>query len=353
MNPSIEIAGRKIGPGQSPYIIAEMSGNHNGDIERAFRIMKAATAAGADAVKLQTYTADTITLDADGPGFSIDGGLWHGRRLHELYVEAHTPWEWHPRLFEKGRELGITVFSSPFDETAIDLLERCNAPAYKIASFEIVDVGLIRYAAKTGKPLIISTGMAASEEIEEAVAAAREAGSGGLALLHCVSGYPTPAADANLLKIRALADKYNCPIGLSDHTLGTEVSVAAVALGATIIEKHVTLARADGGPDAAFSLEPHEAEALVRGARTAFDAIGSADSGRAASEQPNMIFRRSLYAVRDIAAGETFTPENVRSIRPAFGLAPKELPNVLGRRAAYAISRGTPLAWPMIDRDTR
>ena len=349
MKSEIEIAGRKIGAGHAPYVIAELSGNHNGTFERAVAIMKAAKQAGADAVKLQTYTADTITMDSDGPGFNIEGGLWDGRRLYELYVEAHTPWEWHPRLFELGRELGITVFSSPFDETAIDLLEQCGAPAYKIASFEIVDTGLIRYAAKTGKPLIISTGMASAEEIVDAVAAARDAGDGGLALLHCVSGYPTPPDQANLVKIKALADKFGCPIGLSDHTLGVEVAIASVAMGASLIEKHVTLARADGGPDSAFSLEPSEAAALVNGARTVFAALGTTDGERAPSEKPNMIFRRSLYAVADIAAGEQFTLKNVRSIRPAFGLPPKELPKVLGRHAAYKIVRGTPLAWPMIE----
>jgi N-acetylneuraminate synthase len=344
----IEIAGRKIGSGHPPYVIAELSANHLGSFDRAVTIMQAAKAAGADALKLQTYTADTITMDADGPGFNIEGGLWDGRRLYQLYVDAHTPWDWHPALFAKGRELGITVFSSPFDETAVDLLERCGAPAYKIASFEIVDIGLIRYAARTGKPMIISTGMASPEEIADAVAAARDGGCGGLALLHCVSGYPTPAEQANLLRIRALAEKFDCPIGLSDHTLGIEVAVASVALGASIIEKHVTLARSDGGPDSAFSLEPAELAALAKGARTAFAALGSASDARAASERPNIIFRRSLYAVKDIAAGETLTAENVRSIRPAYGLPPKELPKVLGRRAARGIARGTPLAWPLI-----
>jgi N-acetylneuraminate synthase len=346
---ALEIGGRQIGPGHLPYVIAELSGNHNGRLERALQLIDVAKEAGVDAVKLQTYTADTITIDHDGPGFTIEGGLWSGRRLHELYREAHTPWEWHPALFAHARELGITCFSSPFDPTAVDLLESLDAPAYKIASFEIVDLPLVRYAAKTGKPLIVSTGMAGAGEIAEAVEAAREAGAGGIVLLHCVSGYPAPADEANLARIRALAADYDCPIGLSDHTLGTDVAVAATALGAAVIEKHVTLARADGGPDAAFSLEPHELAALVQGVRTAYAALGRADYGRAASEQPNMAFRRSLYAVKDIAAGEVLTAGSVRSIRPGYGLAPKYLPGVLGRRARRAIARGTPMSFDLIE----
>ncbi|HVV79535.1 MAG TPA: pseudaminic acid synthase [Pseudolabrys sp.] len=344
-----EIAGRPIGLGHPPYVIAELSGNHNGRLERALQLIDAAKGAGADAVKLQTYTADTITIDHDGPGFTIEGGLWSGRRLHELYREAHTPWEWHPALFEHSRKIGIACFSSPFDATAVDLLEKLGAPAYKIASFEIVDLPLVRYAAKTGKPLIISTGMAAADEIAEAVGAAREAGAGGIVLLHCVSGYPTPADEANLARIQALAADHDCPIGLSDHTLCTDVAVAATALGAAVVEKHVTLARADGGPDAAFSLEPHELAALVQGVRTAHAALGRADYGRAASEQPNMVLRRSLYAVRDIAAGEVLTAESVRSIRPGYGLAPKHLSKVLGRRARRAIARGTPMSFELVE----
>lgn len=345
----LKIAGRSIGAGQPPYVIAEMSGNHNGDLNRALLLMDAAKQAGADAVKLQTYTADTITLDHDGPGFTIEGGLWNGRRLHELYREAHTPWEWHAALFEHARKIGIACFSSPFDPSAVDLLESLDAPAYKIASFEIVDIPLIRYAAKTGKPLIISTGMAGSDEISEAAAAAREAGAEGIVLLHCVSGYPTPAEETNLARIPALAAGYDCPIGLSDHTLGTDVAVAATALGAVVIEKHVTLARADGGPDASFSLEPHELATLVRGVRTAHAALGRADYGHAPSEQGNMALRRSLYAVKEIAAGEALTTENVRSIRPGYGLPPKHLPQLLGRRARKAIARGTPMSFELVD----
>jgi pseudaminic acid synthase len=351
---TFHIAGRAIGPGEPPYVIAELSGNHNGDIARAFRLIEAAKQAGADAVKLQTYTADTITIDHEGPGFVIEGGLWHGRKLYDLYGEAHTPWDWHPALFAHAQKVGITCFSSPFDATAIDLLERLGAPAYKIASFEIVDTPLIRRAAATGKPLIVSTGMAQAAEIADAMAAVREGNrEAGLVLLHCVSGYPTPAEEANLARIPALAARFGVPVGLSDHTLGVEVAIAAVALGAVVIEKHVTLARADGGPDASFSLEPHELEALVKGARSAHAALGRADYGRAASEEGNMAFRRSLYAVADIAAGEAFTEANVRSIRPGHGLPPKELPQVLGRRAARAIARGTPLSWPLVADEAR
>jgi pseudaminic acid synthase len=348
MSRGFAIAGRRIGHGHPPYVIAELSGNHNGRIERAFALIDMAHRAGADAVKLQTYTADTITIDHDGPGFVIEGGLWHGRRLYDLYREAHTPWEWHEALFAHARRLGIAIFSSPFDHTAIEFLEDLGAPAYKIASFEIIDTPLIRRAARTGKPLIISTGMATPEEIDDAVAASRGAGDSGVALLHCVSGYPTPAEEANLARIARLAATHACPIGLSDHTLGTEVAIAAVALGAAIVEKHVTLARVDGGPDAAFSLEPAELAALVQGVRTAWSALGRTEYGRAPSESDNAALRRSLYAVKDIAAGEALTEENVRSIRPGLGLPPKYLPQVLGRCAAQAIKRGTPLSFSLV-----
>lgn len=345
----ITIAGRRIGPGHPPYVIAEMSGNHNGDIKRAFALLEAAKESGADAVKLQTYTADTITIDHDGPGFRIEGGLWNGRTLYDLYREAHTPWEWHPQLFAKARELGITLFSSPFDPTAIDFLEELGAPAYKIASFEIVDLPLIQRAARTGKPLIISTGIASLGEIGDAVEAARTAGGREIALLHCTSGYPTPPEDSNLRTIPHLADAFGVVAGLSDHTPGTAVPVAAIALGASLIEKHFTLRRADGGPDSAFSLEPEELTELVANCRTAWTALGTVNYELEASEKGNKTFRRSLYAVKDIPAGAPLTADNVRSIRPGYGLPPKHLPDLLGRRAGRAIARGTPLSWSLLE----
>ena len=340
---NVSIGGRPVGAGEPPFVIAELSGNHNGDLDRALRLIDAAADAGADAVKLQTYTADTITIDHDGPGFRIENGPWAGRTLYDLYDEAHTPWEWHEALFSHGHKRGLIVLSSPFDPSAVALLESLDVPALKIASFEIVDLPLIRCAAATGKPMIISTGMANLEEIGEAVQAAREGGASDVLLLHCISGYPTPIKDSNLRQIGYLAEQFDCPIGLSDHTLGVDVSVAAVAMGACLIEKHVTLARADGGPDASFSLEPDELARLVEGVRTAFDAQGATDYGRAGSEAGNVMFRRSLYVVADIAAGEVLTKDNIRSIRPGHGLPPKLLPNILGKHAARALVRGTPL----------
>ncbi|RAU22887.1 pseudaminic acid synthase [Paramagnetospirillum kuznetsovii] len=345
---SIIIDGRPVGPGNPPYVVAEMSGNHNGDINRAFALLDAAKASGADAVKLQTYTADTITIDHDGPDFVIQGGLWDGRKLHDLYAEAHTPWAWHKPLFERARALGITIFSSPFDATAVDLLESLDAPAYKVASFEMMDLPLVRRIAATGKPMIISTGLATLEEIREAVAAARDGGCRDLILLHCVSGYPTAPEDANLRTIAHLAESLGVQAGLSDHTMGIAVSVASVALGASFIEKHFTLKRADGGPDAAFSLEPDELKALVEGCRTAWAALGRVSYDLKPSESGNLQFRRSLYVTADMAAGETFSAANLRSIRPGFGLAPKHLPEIMGRRATRPLSRGTPLGWDMV-----
>jgi N-acetylneuraminate synthase len=312
-------------------------------------LIDAAKESGADAVKLQTYTADTITINHDSEDFLIKGGLWDGRRLHELYHEAHTPWEWHPQLFEHAEKIGITCFSSPFDQTAIDFLKTLGAPAYKIASFELIDTPLITYAARAGKPLIISTGLSSDVEIDDAVAAANNGGVVGLSLLHCVSAYPAPVEDANLARIAVLSARYGYPVGLSDHTMGAEVAIGAVALGASIIEKHFTLHRADGGPDSAFSLEPQEFKALVEGVQNVHSAIGNASADRAESEKGNMIFRRSLYAVEDIAVGATLTAGNVRSIRPGYGLAPKFLPQILGKRARQAIKRGTPLSLDLIE----
>jgi pseudaminic acid synthase len=346
---AIIIGGRRIAADARPYIVAELSANHGGTLAHALEVMSAAKQAGADAVKLQTYTADTITIDHDGPGFVIEGGLWDGRRLYELYEEAHTPWEWHEALFAKGRELGIPVFSTPFDETAVEFLQRFDPPAYKIASFEMLDLPLVRCVASTGKPVIMSTGMAMPEEIAESVDAFRSAGGRDLVLLHCVSGYPTPAEQSNLRRIPRLAGEFGCPVGLSDHTLGTEVAIAAVAIGACLIEKHFTLRRADGGPDAAFSLEPEELQSLARGARAAFAALGTGDAARAEAEKANTVFRRSIYVVRDMAAGEPFTRDNVRSIRPGYGLAPRHLPEIIGRRASRPLKRGTALSWDAVD----
>ena len=330
-------------------IIAELSGNHNGDIERAIKLIDAAKSAGADAVKLQTYSADTITIDHNGPGFVIEAGPWKGRTLYELYEEAHTPFAWHARLFEHAKKIGIECFSAPFDETAVDLLESLECPVYKIASFEIVDMELIERAAATGKPLIISTGMANEQEIRDALDLARKSGASDVALLHCISAYPAPIEEANVKRIPVLAAKFGCTIGLSDHTFGSEAAVTAVALGAKLIEKHITLARADGGPDAGFSLEPNEFADLVGHVKNAAQALGSGEATRPPSEEAQKPFRRSLYVVRDMEAGEVFSKENVRSIRPGYGLEPKHLTVVLGKRAKQRIARGTPLTLAMVN----
>jgi N-acetylneuraminate synthase len=347
--PSITIAGRKIGADHPPYVIAEMSGNHNGEIERAFRLLQAAKAAGADAVKLQTYRADTITIDHDGPDFVVQGGLWDGRRLFELYGEAHTPWEWHAPIFARARELGIAVFSSPFDPTAVDLLESLDAPAYKIASPEIVDLPMIRRVARTGRPMIISTGMASFAEIAEAVAAARDAGADEIAVLHCVSAYPAPPEVMNLRTIADLGARLGTVVGLYDHTLDTLVATLSVGMGAALIEKHFTLAREDGGVDSAFSLEPEELARLVRDARTAHAALGAPAYGPLESELGVLKLRRSLYVVADVKQGEVLTEAVVRSIRPARGLAPKWLDRVLGARAARDLKRGEALTGDMVE----
>lgn len=345
MAEEVSIAGRVIGAGQRPYIIAEMSGNHNGDINRAFRLMEAAKQAGADALKLQTYRADTITIDHDSPDFIIEGGTWDGRGLYELYDEAHTPWEWHADLMAKGRELGLTVFSTPFDHSAVDFLEDLNVPAYKIASFEMMDFDLLQKVASTKKPLIMSTGMANLAEIAQAVDVVQQAGASELVLLHCVSGYPAPPQDAHLHTIPHMRDAFNLPVGLSDHSHGIAVSVAAVALGASVIEKHFTLARSDGGPDSSFSLEPDELRSLVEGCAQAHDALGQVNYHKKESEAGNLQFRRSIYIVKDIKAGEKFTRDNIRSIRPGHGLPPKYLKTALSCKANKDLKRGMALSW--------
>ncbi len=348
---AITINHQEIGPECSPYIIAEMSANHNGSIESAFKIIEEAKNAGASAVKMQTYRADTLTIDSSKSDFMIETGLWAGKSLYELYESAFTPWEWHESLFDFAKKLGITLFSSPFDNSAVDLLESLNAPAYKIASFELIDLELIKYVASTGKPLIMSTGMANAEEIEEAIQAARDGGCEQLALLHCVSGYPAPAADYNLRTIPDMMERYNLVTGLSDHTLDNTTAIASVALGASIIEKHFTLNRNGGGPDDSFSLEPEGLRALCCDTKTAWEALGGVNYERKSSEMSNMKFRRSLFVVKEMKRGDAFTPTNVRSIRPGYGMKPKFYRDVLGMTAAADISVGTPLTHDLIFRE--
>jgi len=340
---TISIAGRTIGMGQAPYIIAELSGNHKGSLEQALTMIDAAVNAGAEAIKIQTYTPDTITLKHDGPGFIIEGGLWANRTLHDLYQEAHTPWEWHEALFERAKSHNVTLFSSPFDDTAVDLLESLNCPAYKIASFEINDMGLLKRVAQTGKPIIISTGLATLEEIEEAVNTIADAGGTQLAILHCVSGYPTPLEDCNLATIGDLRSRFELPTGLSDHTSDNIASVTAVAIGANIIEKHFTLDRNDGSVDAAFSLEPQQFKRMVNDAQLAYSAIGKAGYAIKPSEAGGRSFRRSLYVNQDIEKGEVFTKNNVRSVRPGLGLHTRYLPQIIGQKATQDISFGSPV----------
>jgi len=345
---AIEIAGRQISENHPPYVIAELSANHNGRLETALKIIEEAKKAGADAVKLQTYKPDTITLDCDNDDFKMEGGLWDGRTLYNLYEEAHLPWDWHKPLFDHAKKQGITIFSSPFDNTAVDLLEDLGAPAYKIASFEAVDLPLIRYVAATGKPMIISTGMANEEEIQEAIDAARSGGCNSLAILHCVSGYPAPAEDYNLTTIADMRHRYQIPVGLSDHTLDNTTAIGSVVLGACVIEKHFTLDRNGGGPDDSFSLEPDELAALCVDSKTVWQALGNVNYSRKSSEQGNVKFRRSLYFVKDIAADEIITKEHVKSVRPGFGLPPKMLDELLGKRATQAIRRGTPASLDLL-----
>ena len=341
--PSISIAGRRIAADMPPYIIAELSANHNGRLETALKIIEEAKKAGADAIKLQTYTADTITLDCDSEEFQIHGGLWDGKSLYQLYQEAHMPWEWHKPLFEHARKHEITIFSSPFDNTAVDLLEDLNAPAYKIASFEAVDLPLIKYVASTGKPMIISTGMADAEEIQEAIDAAREGGCKELAILHCVSGYPAPAEDYNLRTIPDMIQRFGLVTGISDHTLDNTTAIASVVLGSSIIEKHFTLDRSGGGPDDSFSLEPEELVALCRDSKTAWAALGSIDYGRKSSELSNITFRRSLYFVEDLKAGSVIKSSSVKSVRPGFGVPPKSIGSVVGRKLKVDVVYAQPV----------
>ncbi|MGC9460085.1 pseudaminic acid synthase [Vibrio genomosp. F10] len=346
----ITIDGRKIGPEYPPYIIAELSANHNGDINRAFQIMEEAKKAGADAIKLQTYTHETITIDSDSEEFQIHGGLWDGKTLYKLYEEAHMPWEWHEPLFKKAKELGITIFSSPFDFTAVDLLEQLDAPAYKIASFEIIDLPLIKRVAQTGKPMIISTGMANKEEIAEAIKTAKQNGCTELVVLHCVSGYPAPAEQYNLRTINDISGRFGVISGLSDHTIDNATAVASVVLGASVIEKHVTLDRNGGGADDSFSIEPPELYALCKDASTAWKSLGRVNYERTEAEKGNAKFRRSLYIVEGVKKGEVLSKKNIRSIRPGYGLEPKYYEEVLGKRVKIDLSKGTALSFDHLEK---
>jgi pseudaminic acid synthase len=346
--PYIEINGRKIGPGYPAYIIAEMSANHGQDFHSAVELIEAAKTCGADAIKLQTYTPDTLTIDCDNDYFRIHGTLWDGRTLFELYNEASMPWEWQPKLKKIANEMGLDLFSTPFDDSAVDFLESMGVPAHKVASFENGDIGLLRRIAKTGKPILASTGMATLAEIDELVRTIREAGGEQLALLKCTSAYPAPPEEMNLRTIPHLAEAFGVPTGLSDHTLGSVVPVAAVSLGACIVEKHFTFSREFTGPDSAFSLEPEEFKAMVEGVRIAEKSLGRIYYGLSPAETKSRGFRRSLFVIKDVRAGETFTTENVRSVRPAYGLHTRHLQEVLGRTATRDVPRGTPLAWELI-----
>lgn len=348
MKPSLTIKNRKIGPGNPTFIVAEMSANHNQDFDQAVKILKAAKEAGADAIKLQTYTPDTMTLDSDQEHFQIKGTIWEGKNLYRLYEEAYTPWEWHPKLKEIAEELGLDFFSSPFDHTAVDFLEEMEVAFYKVASFEVVDIPLLKKIAQTGKPVIMSTGMATLSEIGEAVSALREEGNRELALLKCTSAYPAPPEEMNLKTLPHLSQAFGVPTGLSDHTLGIAVPIAAVALGACIVEKHFTLSRKIVGPDSAFSLEPSEFKEMVQAIRVAEKALGKVSYQRTEKEKTTSFFRRSLFAAKDIKKGEILTTENIRSLRPALGLHPRYLQEVLGQQAKIDLPKGTPLTWNMI-----
>lgn len=347
---SIDVGGIKVGPGHQPLVIAELSGNHNGSMDRALEIVEAAALAGAHALKLQTYTADTMTLDMDEGEFSIsdDKSPWYGASLYDLYERAHTPWEWHEPIMKRCRELGMVAFSTPFDETSLNFLEELNVPCHKIASFENTDLPLIRKVAATGKPMIISTGMASVSELEETVVEAREAGCKDLILLKCTSSYPSGAENSNVSTIPNMRDLFGCQVGLSDHTLGNGAAIAAVALGATVIEKHFTLRRSDGGVDSVFSIEPDEMSSLVQESRNAWLALGQIHYGPTENEMSSLIFRRSLYIVANMNPGDILSAENLRAIRPGFGMAPKYLPIMMGKRVNRAVKRGTPLSWDLL-----
>ena len=346
---TLNINGRIISPEHPPYIIAELSANHNGDYNKAIEIINQAKLCGADAIKIQTYTADTITLNSTNKDFQIEGGLWDGRTLYDLYEEAHMPWDWHKPLFNHALEVGITIFSSPFDETAVDLLEDLNSPAYKIASFEAIDIPLIKYVASTKKPMIISTGMADFDEIDEAVSAAREGGCKELAILHCVSGYPALAKDYNLKTLLDMKNKFNLVTGLSDHTIDNVTAISSISMGASIIEKHFTLDRNGGGPDDSFSLMPTELEQLCRDSKIAFSAIGKVDYGPKSSEMGNIKFRRSLYFTNDINKGDIITKNCIRSVRPGYGLKPNLLETVIGKKAKKNIKKNTPVLHEVLE----
>lgn len=348
MVPLIKINDRKIGPGEPTYIVAEMSGNHNQSLESAVNIIEAAKNAGADAIKLQTYKPDSLTINCDNSYFQIKSTIWQGQTLYDLYSKAYTPWEWHAKLKEVAQDLNLEFFSTPFDAEAVDFLDNLGVPAFKIASFEIVDHQLLELVAKTRKPIIISTGMASFGEIEEAVRATIDAGNSSIALMKCTSAYPAPAEEMNLKTIQHLMDGFNIPVGLSDHSLGSAAPITAVALGACIIEKHFCLSRSDGGPDSAFSMEPREFKDMVNSIRIAEKAIGDVSYAITQKQSSNRIFRRSLFVVKDMQKGDIFTSENVRSIRPANGLQPKYLNDIIGKKARKAINRGTPLDWVMV-----
>ena len=337
---NFKINDRLIGIDQPPFIVAELSANHNGSLERALKTIEEAKRCGADAIKIQTYTADTMTIDCDLPDFKIKGGLWDGYKLYDLYKWAETPYDWHEPIFSHANKIGITVFSTPFDETAVDLLEKLNTPVYKIASFEIVDLPLIRYVASTGKPMIISTGMASEDEIDEAVTTAKDAGCKQLVLLHCISSYPAPIDQANIKQIQNLAKRFNVITGLSDHTLGTSVSVASIALGACLIEKHFTLSKKDKGPDSQFSLEPHDLKKLCTETKEAWLSLGNTGFKRQKAEKNSKVFRRSLYFVKDLPEGHTIKVDDIRRIRPGMGLSPKYVDEILGKKIVKSVYKG-------------